>query len=66
MPAKPNSDKKPLICRCSCPYCEAEIVLAESPFCDVCKKSFGRCPSCGAVILEEKIKVCKSCGSKLS
>ena len=69
MPAK-RKDKsehehQPLICRCVCPYCDVELVVADSPFCEVCKKSFGRCPSCGAIILEAKIVTCKSCGKPL-
>ncbi|MBN1374630.1 MAG: hypothetical protein JXA01_00595 [Dehalococcoidia bacterium] len=66
MPAKRKSEKKPLICRCVCPYCDAELLVAESPFCEVCKRSFGRCSHCGAIILEEKITVCKSCGKPLA
>jgi hypothetical protein len=63
MPAKhKKTDKQPLICRCVCPYCEAELVVAENPFCEVCKISFGRCSSCGALIMEKETIICKSCG----
>jgi hypothetical protein len=62
MPAKRKKDEKPLICRCVCPYCEIELVVAESPFCEVCKTTFGRCSNCGAIIVEERITICKSCG----
>ncbi len=65
MPAKRKKEKQPLICRCVCPYCDMELVLQESPFCQVCKVSFVRCPSCGAVILEESAVVCVSCGKPL-
>ena len=70
MPAKRKGkaekhEHAPLICRCVCPYCDAELLVAESPFCDVCKKSFGRCPSCGAIIMEAKTVICKSCGKPL-
>jgi hypothetical protein len=65
MPAKRKSEKKPLICRCTCPYCDTELIVQESPFCDVCKVSFGRCPNCGALIMQEKTKVCVSCGKPL-
>ncbi len=67
MPAKRKQkhEHQPLICRCVCPYCDVELVVAESPFCEVCKKSFGRCPSCGAIILEAKAVKCTSCGKPL-
>jgi hypothetical protein len=66
MPAKhKKTDKQPLICRCVCPYCEAELVIAENPFCTVCKISFGRCPSCGALIMEKETVTCKSCGKPI-
>jgi hypothetical protein len=66
MPAKPEKkDNKPLICRCACPYCDVELVVAESPFCEVCKVTFGRCSKCGAIIIEETAVVCRSCGKKL-
>lgn len=71
MPAKRNKKEEvkrgqaPLICRCVCPYCDVELIVAESPFCDVCKKSFGRCSKCGAVILDAKAVKCASCGSPL-
>jgi hypothetical protein len=65
MPAKPEKDKKPLICRCACPYCDVEMVVAENPYCEVCKVSFGRCDSCGALIMEETLVVCHQCGKPL-
>ena len=67
MPAKRKTEKKkPVICRCTCPYCDTELIVQDSPFCDVCKVSFGRCPNCGALIMEEKTIVCKSCGKPVS
>ena len=66
MPVKRKKDEKPLICRCVCPYCEVELVLVESPFCQVCKVSFGRCKDCGAVILDQEATICKNCGKPLS
>lgn len=65
MPAKPKKDNKPLICRCTCPYCDVEMVVAESPFCEVCKVTFGRCSHCGAIIVEEMAVTCRSCGKSL-
>jgi prepilin signal peptidase PulO-like enzyme (type II secretory pathway) len=65
MPAKHEKEKKPVICRCSCPYCDVELVVADNPFCEVCKVSFGRCTNCGALIMEELVVVCQSCGKPL-
>lgn len=65
MPAKPKKNNQPLICRCVCPYCDVELVVAESPFCEVCKVTFGRCSHCGAIILEESSVTCRSCGKPL-
>jgi len=65
MPAKPRKHEKPLICRCVCPYCDVEIIVADSPFCQVCKVTFGRCSSCGAIILEKNADKCTSCGKLL-
>jgi hypothetical protein len=66
MPAKHSKEGKPLICSCVCPYCEVELAVAESPFCDVCKITFKRCPSCGAVVPEGKSVKCKTCGKPLA
>ena len=66
MPAKRKKTQTPLICRCVCPYCDVELVIEDLPFCQVCKISFGRCASCGAVILEEKATKCNNCGKPLS
>lgn len=65
MPAKPNKEEKPVICRCICPFCEAEIAISNLPFCSVCKVSFGRCPACGAIVLEQNAVQCQSCGKQL-
>ncbi|MFA5399451.1 MAG: hypothetical protein WC359_03340 [Dehalococcoidia bacterium] len=65
MPAKPEKDKKPLICRCTCPYCDVELVVADNPYCEVCKVSFGRCENCGALIMEQTLVVCHQCGKPL-
>ncbi len=66
MPAKPEEDNKPLICRCFCPYCEVEIAVENAAFCQVCKANFTRCSHCGAVILEKTAVKCHSCGQPLS
>ncbi len=65
MPAKPKKDKKSMIYRYQCPCCNEEIVTAENPYCQVCKVSYGRCATCGALIMEETLVVCHRCGQKL-
>ena len=66
MPAKREKKEKPLICRCVCPYCDVEMLVEEHPFCRICKVSFGRCSSCGAVITIAEAVECPSCGKPLS
>jgi hypothetical protein len=66
MPAEPKKDKKPAICTCTCPYCDVEVVVEDAPFCQICKVSFGRCPKCGALIMEKTAIQCHSCGTTLS
>lgn len=66
MPAKHKRDEKPLICHCVCPYCEIELVVAEAPFCQVCKVTFERCPRCGAPVVKKKDVKCPGCGQQLT
>lgn len=65
MPAKRKKDEKSLVYRYSCPCCNEEMVIAENPYCKVCKVSYGRCANCGALIMEETLVVCHQCGKPL-
>ena len=49
---------------CSCPYCEAEIVDLELPFCQICRVEIIRCADCLTVIPKGK-ETCPSCGKKV-
>ena len=50
---------------CFCPYCEEKLIVAESPFCQLCKVTFYRCAACQVVLLDKKAAVCPECGAPL-
>jgi hypothetical protein len=56
-----KSSDKPQTMRCSCPYCEQEIVLEASPFCQPCQVELRYCLKCN-IVVERKAKVCPQCG----
>ena len=47
-----------------CPYCEEEIVLAELPYCQVCRITIFYCPTCRKPVPRDK-KVCPACGAEI-
>ena len=65
MPAKRKEDDKPLKTQCACPYCDVELIMAESPFCTACKITFLQCSECGITILDKTAVKCSKCGAPL-
>lgn len=51
--------------KCRCPYCEEELTAANVPFCQFCKVTFYRCPTCQVVVLDKKVTKCPDCGAPL-
>ena len=51
--------------RCFCPYCEEELIAAESPLCQLCKVTFYRCSACHVVLLDKKATICPECGAPI-
>jgi len=47
-----------------CPYCDAEIVEANLPLCQVCGVSIFYCPKCREPLPREN-RVCPHCGAKI-
>ncbi|MFH1003415.1 MAG: zinc ribbon domain-containing protein [Chloroflexota bacterium] len=50
--------------KCHCPYCEEELIVADSPFCRGCGVALVRCDACGQV-MATTITVCPHCGAKI-
>ena len=47
-----------------CPYCEAEIIEADLPYCQACQITLFYCPECGKPSPRGK-KVCPHCGAAI-
>jgi len=50
--------------RCFCPYCEEQVVIAESPFCQPCGLLLRYCIKCQVAVVREAT-VCPECGGEL-
>ncbi len=50
--------------RCSCPYCDEEILLETSPLCKPCPVVLHYCGNCQIAVASE-IKECPQCGQSL-
>ncbi len=48
----------------ACPYCDAEIIKADFPFCQACKVKVFHCWSCKMPIKREDTK-CPHCGAEI-
>ncbi len=45
-----------------CPYCDVEIIRADSPYCQTCGVTIFYCPQCRKPLPRDK-KVCPHCGA---
>jgi hypothetical protein len=61
---KGSEESKELARKCSCPYCDEEIILAVLPYCQPCGVTLRYCSSCRIAVPREA-KVCPQCGGKL-
>ena len=59
-----NKESKDMVRKCSCPYCDEEVNIAESPFCQPCGATLRYCASCQIAVPKEA-EVCPECGGKL-
>lgn len=50
--------------KCACPYCEEELIVTGSPFCEGCGVTLRYCNECGAV-LSGTVVVCPQCGTNI-
>lgn len=50
--------------KCACPYCEEEVLVSPSAFCQFCGIVLRYCPRCRAVFGRETT-ICPHCGGKL-
>ncbi|MFC1988171.1 hypothetical protein ACFLVH_06535 [Chloroflexota bacterium] len=51
--------------KCSCPYCEGEVVISAIPsYCQPCGVTMHYCASCQIAVAKEA-EVCPQCGGKL-
>ncbi len=47
-----------------CPYCEEEILKADSPYCQTCGITIFYCPTCRKPLPRDN-KVCPDCGADI-
>ncbi len=47
-----------------CPYCDEEIMEADSPFCQACKLTMLFCPKCRKPVPRDS-DVCPQCGAEI-
>jgi len=47
-----------------CPYCDEEILSADSPFCQPCRVTLFCCPGCGRLVARG-IRLCPYCGVEI-
>ena len=59
-----NGSEKPKARPCSCPYCEEELSLETSLFCQGCQVALRHCLKCN-IVVERKAKVCPQCHQPL-
>ena len=52
--------------RCVCPYCDEEMMLADSPLCQACGVVFLQCAMCQITVLDREATSCPKCGEPLS
>ncbi len=50
--------------RCFCPYCDAEIIIANFPYCQVCRITIFYCPKCRKPLPRDN-RVCPHCGAEI-
>jgi hypothetical protein len=50
---------------CKCPFCDAEMVAMELPFCQACQVTIIYCEECGKPLPRNK-KSCPNCGAKVT
>ena len=50
--------------KCKCPFCDAEIMEMNLPFCQVCHVTILYCSDCEKP-LPKNSKICPSCGAKV-
>jgi RNA polymerase subunit RPABC4/transcription elongation factor Spt4 len=59
-----KESERPKEMRGLCPYCEEELSLETSPFCQACRVELRYCLKCN-IVVERKAKVCPQCGQPL-
>ncbi len=47
-----------------CPYCDEEIMVADSPYCQACDVTLFYCPECRKPLSRDN-KVCPHCGTEI-
>ena len=57
---EPKEGKKCL----SCPYCDEEIIRADSPYCQACGITIFYCPQCRKPLPRDS-KICSHCGAEI-
>ena len=47
-----------------CPYCDEEVMAADSPYCQACGVTIFYCPKCRKPLPRES-RVCPRCGAEI-
>ncbi|MBA7550840.1 hypothetical protein ES705_43365 [subsurface metagenome] len=50
--------------KCSCPYCEEELIISALPYCQSCNVTLRYCIKCQIAVTRE-VAVCPQCGGGL-
>ena len=61
---KKGEEPHSMVLKCSCPYCEAEIMSATLPYCSRCKVTLRYCEMCQMVVARDA-ESCPKCGGRL-
>ncbi len=50
--------------RLCCPYCDEEIMAADSPLCQACRVAIFYCPRCREPLVRDN-ELCPHCGAEI-
>jgi len=56
-----QEEKRKQLC---CPYCDEEMITADSPYCQACGVTIFNCPKCRQPLPRDN-RVCPHCGAEV-
>lgn len=61
---KKGEEPHSMVLKCSCPYCDVELVAAAVPYCRHCKVTLRYCEKCQTAVAKDAT-ACPKCGGQL-